>query len=140
MLRGVTVLSEEEIRIALELVDAALKGDESYRFVLGCRPDGRLAAYACYGRVPFTDATYDLYWIVVDPADQGTGVGRRLLREVERAVRGLGGRMLLIDTGSKEELAPARALYAAEGFREEARIVDFYGAGNHRITYGKRLR
>src|SRR6266571_9092921 len=72
----------DEVAIAVELLDDALAGDDDYRF-LGAYADDRLVGYACWGPTPGTTGTFDLYWIVVDPARQREGVGTRLLRAVE---------------------------------------------------------
>jgi len=72
----------DEVAIAVELLDGALAGDDDYRF-LGAYAEDRLVGYACWGPTPGTEGTFDLYWIVVDPARQGEGVGTRLLRAVE---------------------------------------------------------
>jgi GNAT superfamily N-acetyltransferase len=84
-----------EILTAMELVDEALEsGEESgYFFAVleTTTPNTKVRGYASYGPVPLTESAYDLYWIVVDPAAQGTGLGRRLLQYVEQDVRSRGG-------------------------------------------------
>src|SRR3954466_7985412 len=69
-----------EVDVAVELVDERLqKGPASgYEFVLACDGDC-VIGYACYGHISITLHSYDLYWIVVDPARQGQGLGRQLL-------------------------------------------------------------
>ena len=83
--------SPEEIAVAAELVEEGLaEGPASgYEFRFADEP-GRLAGYSCFGRIPLTAASYDLYWIVVAPSTQRRGVGRRLLAATEAAVAALG--------------------------------------------------
>lgn len=130
----------EEVKVALELVDAALRdpeGDYVVR-VLDGGPGRGVIGYTCYGRAPFTDGTWDLYWIAVDPAAHGTGAARRLMAAAEDEVRARGGRILLVETASKPSYARTRRFYESIGYREVARIRDFYRAGDDKIIYEKR--
>lgn len=133
--------SDAEIGTAVELVDEALaKGDASgYFFLLLEEDTGERAVrgYACYGPVPLTVGTYDLYWIVVDPASQGKGWGRLLLEAVESRVRGLGGRKLLIETSSQESYAGTIRFYERSGYVLAARIRDFYKVGDDKLVFSK---
>ena len=86
-----------------------------------------------------TKGTFDLYWIAVDPAHQGRGVGRALLSASEDAIRGAGGRMLLVETAGKPAYAATRAVYAACGYREVARVPDFYEDGDDKVVFARRL-
>jgi ribosomal protein S18 acetylase RimI-like enzyme len=95
--------------------------------------------YVCYGPVPMTQGTFDLYWIVVDSRCQGQGVGSRLLHFLEEAVRETKGRMILIDTSSTPQYEKAQKFYLGHGFQEVARIPDYYHLGNDRITFCKKL-
>ena len=49
-------------------------------------------------------------------AARGRGVGRRLVRHLVVTARGRGYDRLLLETGGMDAFAPARALYASEGF------------------------
>jgi len=101
--------------------------------------DGEVAGYACFGATPTTDGTQDLYWIAVDPAAQGAGIGRRLLGAVEDALRGEGARLLLVETASKPSYAGTRAFYDACGYELVARVPDFYAPGDDKVIYARRL-
>ncbi len=54
---------------------------------LGAEHDGRLAGWICWGPTPCTLGTYDLYWMAVDPALHGGGIGTALLRAWSAAWR-----------------------------------------------------
>ena len=131
---------EPEIAIGLELVDESLDPGPStdYRWVLA-ELGGEVVGFACFGPVPLTVGTFDLYWIAVGPDARGTGIATRLDEEVTASVRGLGGRWLLAETSSTPPYAPAHAFYARRGYRLLGRIEDFYRAGDDRLTFGKRL-
>jgi D-alanine-D-alanine ligase len=141
LLRATGMFIPEEVDVALELVEIGLglREGEGCHFILA-EEAGRLAGYACYGRCLMTDATWDLYWVAVDPAMQGRGIGVRLVRAVEEACREAGARLLIIETAGKPEYEPTRAFYARIGYPEHARVKDYYRDGDDKIFYSKRLR
>jgi ribosomal protein S18 acetylase RimI-like enzyme len=141
ILRESGAFAEAEVAVALELIDLGLEPkDHGYRFLVAERPDGAVAGYACYGEAPCTVGTYDLYWIAVDPALQGRGVGRALHRGAEEAVGRAGGRMLLVETASKPSYEPTRRFYLRNGYLEVARVRDFYRPGDDKIVYRRDCR
>src|SRR5262245_2508735 len=79
------VFHSYEIDIAVELVDERLaKGAASgYEFVFA-EDDGEVLGYACFGKVPLTVSTFDLYWIATSRRAQGRGVAKLLIADVER--------------------------------------------------------
>jgi ribosomal protein S18 acetylase RimI-like enzyme len=82
---------------------------------------------------------YDLYWIAVDPTQQGQGYGQLLLRFVENEVRRQRGRMLLIETSSKQSYAPTIRFYQRAGYDEISRIKDFYRIEDDKVVFCKHL-
>jgi ribosomal protein S18 acetylase RimI-like enzyme len=80
-----------------------------------------------------------LYWIVVDPAVQKKGIGRYLLKYVEREVKKQGGRMLLIETSSQESYGATIRFYERSGYHLAARIKDFYRIGDDKLVFSKVL-
>ena len=134
------VFTPVEVRVALEILEAGLSGaaGDAYSFVVA-EADGTAIGYACYGSAPLTDRVFDLYWIVVHPEHQGRTVGRALLDAVEAAVRAEDARLLLIETDSKSEYEATRRFYARQGYREVARVHDYYRAGDDKIVYEKRF-
>jgi ribosomal protein S18 acetylase RimI-like enzyme len=141
IVRAAGVFRADEIAVALELVDIGLSVDDrGYRFVIAEAPEGRIAGYACFGAAPMTDGVHDLYWIVVDPAVQGRGVGTRLLGAVEERVARAGGRMLLVETEGSAAYDATRRFYQRAGYRELARICDYYRIGADKVIYGRAVR
>ena len=141
LLRETGQFGEEEISVAAELFDLGsgdAPRDPSYRW-LGIFADDRLVGAACFGETPGTDRTFDLYWIAVDSRRQGSGLGTRLLRAVERSATESGGRMLVAETSSRTEYVAARSFYDARGYSEAARIRDFFAPGDDRVTFTRRL-
>ena len=109
-----------------------------YAFLFAEQGD-RMLGYACYGRIPLTQASFDLYWIVVDPQAQGAGIGRMLLTAAERAVAGAGGTALYAETSSRDQYAPTRRFYAASGYHVAGEFPDFYAPGDGKVVFAKRL-
>jgi acetoin utilization deacetylase AcuC-like enzyme/ribosomal protein S18 acetylase RimI-like enzyme len=138
LVAGTGMFTAAEVEIAVELVDERVaKGRASgYEFVLA-EQEGRLLGYACYGATPATKGTVDLYWIVVDAACQGRGLGREILTRTEAAARALGGRRLYVDTSGSEKYASTRGFYRRSGFRKVAELPDFYAEGDGKVILAK---
>jgi ribosomal protein S18 acetylase RimI-like enzyme len=146
----------EEVDVGVELFDEAFgtsdrinesstsrtntPASSDYSFLGAFTPDETLAGFACYGPTPGTDRTYDLYWIAVHPAAQGSGSGTILLNEVERRLRGLNARMMVVETSSRSDYKDTRGFYIRRGYVEAARARDFYAPADDRITFTKRLQ
>lgn len=130
-----------EVDVAVELPTERLtKGEPSgYHFVLADDDAGALVGYACFGPIACTVDSFDLYWIAVDAARQGRGLGRLVMREAERRIHQMGGRRVYIETSSQPLYEPTRRFYLAAGYAEEARLRDFYTAGDDKVIYVRRL-
>lgn len=132
--------SEEEADIAAELVDERLaRGDASdYEFLLA-EVEGRLTGYTCFGRIPGTVSSFDLYWIVVAPERQREGIGGLLLAGTEQAAREMGATRIYADTSSSPRYEAARRFYEGCGYRREAFLPDFYRPDDGKVIYAKVL-
>lgn len=143
ILRDTGVFNPAEVAVALELIDAPESA--GYRFIVAehaahdARP-AQVTGYACFGATPMTAGVYDLYWIAVDPALHGAGIGRKLMDATEAAIRVEGGRMVIIETASKPSYDKTRAFYVAYGCKEVARVPDFYAVGDDKVIYARTLR
>lgn len=134
LLGEVDAFRPEEVDCALEVVGEFLGGDLDYRpFLL--LEGGRAAGFLCFGKVPLTRTTYDLYWIAVGPAYRGRGHGRRLMEFFIESVRKEGGRLVVIETSSLPAYADARRLYLHFGFEQRARLEGYYGEGDDLVIY-----
>lgn len=132
----------DEIDIAVELVEERLDDGleaSGYHFVFADDADGRAVGYACFGPIPVTLTSWDLYWIAVDAAAQRAGLGRALLAAVEMSVRDQGGKGLYIETSAKAQYDATRRFYEACGCRLEHVFQDFYAPGDGKAVYSKRL-
>jgi ribosomal protein S18 acetylase RimI-like enzyme len=135
--RAVGLFREDEIAVALEVFDGSVGGSPDY-LALGAEHDGRLAGWICWGPTPCTLGTYDLYWMAVDPALQGAGIGTALLHAMEHRLAGL-ARLIVVETAGRAEYASTRAFYQARGYRVTSRIPDFYAPGDDQVVYVKQV-
>lgn len=121
----------EEVAVAEELAgDRVSRGTASdYRFLVADDAAG-IVGYACFGRVAGTDAAWDLYWIVVRPDAQGSGLGRDLVQATAAEAARAGGRRLYAETSGRALYAPTRGFYARAGFALQAVLPGFYGPGD----------
>jgi ribosomal protein S18 acetylase RimI-like enzyme len=136
--RDTGLFRKEEVATAVELLDESLNGDDDYRFV-GAFEGDELIGYACWGPTPGTVGTWDLYWIVVERARQGAGIGTQLLNEVESRLTAHGARLTLVETSSRADYAPTRRFYETRGYTRAATIPGYYAPGDDLVIYTKDL-
>ncbi len=130
----------EELVVAMELVDDRLTlGEESHYRFLVAEHGGEVVGYACWGPIPGTVESADLYWIAVDPKSQGLGVGRTLLTAAERWMAESARVRVYLETAGRELYTPTRAFYLACGYHVAAELTDFYAPGDARVTFLKVL-
>ena len=135
------VFSQEEIECVGELWEEYISlGPEGcgYYFIV-YREGNQVLGFACYGPRDLTHGTFDLYWIAVDPRARCNGVGRALLTASEKAVRQLGGRMLIAETSGAPHYETTRKFYFGMGYENEAIIKDFYTISDDLLIFTKRI-
>jgi ribosomal protein S18 acetylase RimI-like enzyme len=141
IIRDVGNFNAEEVDCALELVDIFLNNplQKDYDIAVAEAPNGDVCGYACWGPIPLTRGTYDLYWIATHPGAQGKGVGGALMQYVENKVHDDRGRLLILETSSKESYDKTVGFYRRLGYEEASRIRDFYDVGDDKLVFVKRL-
>ncbi|MDD5169105.1 MAG: GNAT family N-acetyltransferase [Syntrophales bacterium] len=131
--------SGAEIAIAVELVDEWLSGGREksgYHFLFAENGDD-VVGFCCFGPVPATLCSFDLYWIIVRDDFQGQGAGRELLSMSESSIQAAGGRRIYVETSARDQYEPTRRFYEAQGYRQAAFLPDFYASGDAKIIYVK---
>jgi ribosomal protein S18 acetylase RimI-like enzyme len=133
--------TQAETDCALELVDIYLhdKKQTDYRVAVAADSNSKLQGYACWGPVPLTKGSFDLYWIATNSNARGRGFGRALMNHVEREAALLKGRLLLVETSSKKSYLKTVEFYHRLGYEEIARIKDFYDVGDDKLILLKNL-
>jgi len=131
----------DEIEIAGELVQEHLeKGPDKsgYYFVIASK-NGRVIGYGCYGPIPCTLTSYDIYWVAVSPEFQGKGLGKIILTEMERLIFEAKGKKAYVETSTQTRYASTRSFYERCGYRCEVVLDDFYEPGDGKAVYSKTM-
>ena len=139
ILASTNVFTEEEIVVAIELVDAVLHDprQKDYEIFTAVNDTQEVVGYYCIGPTPLTEGTYDLYWIAVATDVHGQGIGRMLNAHAEERVRAHGGRLIIANTSSQPKYKNTREFYLHQGYLESARIKEYYKPGDDLVIYGK---
>ena len=128
----------EEIEVAVELVEERLKkGEASGYYFIFADVEGKTVGYSCYGPIPGTLSSFDLYWIAVHADYRGTGLGSRLLEASEAAINEMGGQRIYVETSSRAQYEPTRGFYLSHHYKLEATLVDFYAPGDSKLIFVK---
>jgi ribosomal protein S18 acetylase RimI-like enzyme len=140
IVQGSGFFSNAEIELACELATDRLEHglQSSYQFLFAENGD-RVVGYTCYGLIPATAGSYDLYWIAVAETMRGRGLGKILLQKTEALIRNTGGRQIYADTSSRSQYLPTQRFYERCGYITEALLKDFYSPGDSKIIYSKVL-
>ncbi len=139
IVRATKVFHEEEVNVAIELMEIAANEKDQKDYFLYSYVDesGTLQGYYCVGPTPMTKSTYDLYWIAVHPRMHRKKIGRDLLEHCEQQVRGMGGTLLVVETSSQPKYEPTRKFYLRHQYTETAHIKDYYAPGDDLVIYTK---
>lgn len=121
-----------------DMVTPFLKGSTEALWLTAER-DGTPCAFCFAQPEQLTQGTWNMLAIAVAPAQQGAGVGTDLADALEQHLRDLDARILLADTSGTDDFAQTRDFYARNGYATEARIRDFWAAGDDKVTFRKAL-
>ncbi len=141
IIKSTSNFSDEEKKVAVELIDEALANpNHEYYNVFVYVDDKKIAGYHCVGKRALTDGVFDLYWIVVDPKIQNKGIGKQLLEHVENFVKENKGRWVLAETSSKDSYTATRNFYLRNNYSIVSQIKDFYAINDDLIVFGKHIK
>jgi ribosomal protein S18 acetylase RimI-like enzyme len=101
--------------------------------------DGVPVAVAYFAPEKLTNGTYNLYLIAIHNAYQGMGIGKQIMGYVEKYLKELGQRILIVETSGLPQFEMTRDFYIQCGYNKEAVIRDFYNEGEDKIVYWKKL-
>jgi ribosomal protein S18 acetylase RimI-like enzyme len=86
-----------------------------------------------------TNGAWNMLALAVLPSHQGQGLGTEIVKHLELDLRALGHRILIVETSSANQFEQTRAFYEKCGYVEEARIRDFWAAGDDKVVFWKAL-
>ncbi|MBW0371380.1 GNAT family N-acetyltransferase [Ensifer adhaerens] len=122
-----------------DMLSSFLSAEESKDIWLTCEDD-RTAIGFCYAAPePLAEGTWNMLAIAVSPPKQGAGVGAAIVEKLESVLRERGHRVLIADTSGTDPFRQTREFYRKNGYTEEARIRDFWGEGDDKVIFWKRL-
>lgn len=125
-----------------EYLDDMFTGDseprEDQEFWLTYDDDGPRAVVYCAPE-RMTSGTWNLLLIAVHPDYHSRGIGRELMSYVENILKTMGVRVLLVETSGTDNFVRTRSFYDQIGYTNEARIRDYYDAGDDKIVFRKAL-
>ena len=139
--RGTGVFTNREIEALSEELDYCGWNPQLHYIFFEEKLDDIVVGFAIIDKVDTSELAWDIYWLVVDKNFHGRGYGKRLLQRIENFILQKQNRAILrLETSSLIEFSNARSLYIKQGYRELARIVDFYAPYNDLVTYVKEIK
>jgi ribosomal protein S18 acetylase RimI-like enzyme len=129
-----------DVLVAREVIDSYLENPAGSGYnILVVEIDHNAAAYICYGPTPLTQGTWDIYWMATSPENQGQGIGSSLIVKAESQIIESGGRLIMIETSSRQDYEKALRFYQHHGYEGISRISDFYAPGDDKLILQKKL-
>ncbi len=132
--------NDEEVKMGVSLIEERLiKGKECGYFFQFLEKDEQLTGYTCFGPIPGTQSSYDLYWIAVDTHQRGKGIGSKLLSYSEQEMRKMGAKRIYIETSSSSLYLPTRSFYVRNGYSLEAELKNYYAKNDNKLILVKEV-
>ena len=126
----------QEIQVLKEIITDYSRYPGKNYFFLDEQQNGETAGFVIFGKTPLTEYTWDIYWLVVDPAFKRRGIAGLLLDRVTQFILEKKERFIIrVETSSSEKYQAARDFYARKGFIPGGRIPDFYAKGDDLMIY-----
>ncbi|MBU0485957.1 MAG: GNAT family N-acetyltransferase [Proteobacteria bacterium] len=131
--------TEEEQEVAREVIEDSLFKRDDYQILTAVEKNGALLGFVCYGIIPMTEKSFDLYWIATAPEHGRRGIASQLLSAMETELNKSAGAVVYVDTSSTDGYERARSFYEKNGYQVAARFSNFYKTGDDRVIYRKEL-
>jgi L-amino acid N-acyltransferase YncA len=114
---------------AIELLDEAARGNGSEARALVIERDGTLAGLVLFGEVAGTQGAAKLHALLLDRGVNADDVGGRLIQAAVSDAAAAGARLLVAELPDDPAMGVVPSVLLHNGFREEARIPDFFRDG-----------
>jgi ribosomal protein S18 acetylase RimI-like enzyme len=125
-----------------EMLSGHLDGSTPDHHWVVAETAGAVTGAGYYAPEPFADRVWNLRFLAVHPDAHGRGVGTAVVGYLVDHLVVMGedtARVLVVETSGTEAYARARAFYLARGFDEEARIREYYGPGDDKVVFWRRV-
>ncbi|WP_229130274.1 GNAT family N-acetyltransferase [Ancylomarina sp. 16SWW S1-10-2] len=128
---------DSEVEIVKELVEENLeKGEEKSGYIFNiAEENGKPIAFTCYGEIPGTESSFDLYWIAVHKSSRNNGIGKILMDMAVEDIKKRGGENIWIETASRPIYEPTRQFYIAYGCKKVAELPAYYGKDDNKVIF-----
>lgn len=128
---------DSEVDIALSLARENLEaGEEKSGYIFNvAEENGKPVAFTCYGKIPGTESSFDLYWIVVHKSQRGKGIGKILMNMAREDIGKRGGENIWIETSSRPLYQPTIHFYLSYGCEKVTELPDFYGKNDNKVIF-----
>lgn len=132
---------EPEIEIAEELAtENLLQGTEKSGYIFNiAEVDETPVGFTCYGKIPGTADSFDLYWIAVHESQRGKGLGKILMEMAVDDIAQLSGKNIWIETSSRALYEPTRMFYLKTGCDLIAELPNYYGQNDNKAIFLKKI-
>lgn len=122
-----------------DMMGGFLADADSPEIWLTAEAEGEAVGFCYAAPETLTEGTWNMLAIAVLPEWQGKRIGAAIVAGLEATLRAQGQRVLIADTSGPDDFRETRDFYRKNGYREEARIHDFWAEGNDKIVFWKRL-
>ena len=113
----------------VEVLDQAARGGDPEARALVVERDGTIAGLVIFGFVAGASGTARLHALVLDRGVTPDDVGGRLTSAAAATAAAAGARLLVAEIPDDPALGQVPAVLLRNGFREEARVPDFFRDG-----------
>jgi hypothetical protein len=113
----------------VELLDQAARGPDPEARALVIERDGTIAGLVIFGLVAGASGAARLHALVLDRGVTADDIGGRLTSAVATAAASAGARLLVAEVPDDPAIGQVPDVLLRNGFREEARVADFFRDG-----------
>jgi hypothetical protein len=113
----------------VELLDQAARSSDPEARALVIERDGTIAGLVIFGLVAGASGAARLHALVLNRGVSADDVGGRLTSAAAMIAAAAGARLLIAAVPEDPALGPVPAVLLRNGFREEARVPDFFRDG-----------
>jgi ribosomal protein S18 acetylase RimI-like enzyme len=129
----ISIFSQYEISSAKKAITKIIEnsGVNSNFYVL---VEADIVGCGGFSKKEDTTGVYSVNWLVIDPSQQGKGLGTKLYDHIELEIKKLGARLIILNAGTDEK---NRFFYKKMGFKPAGEIPKYYSDSKGLVWYYK---